>query len=215
MKIKTWSRVIFNINPLTGRINKHFDTLLLKRKITQLEVESILTKFENETNFFSFIRYYTKLKILLIFSIALFLILFILSLSVIKSINLIILSASSEVFFSLIFLWTSTLYFKKRSTKHLKIIQDISISANELILLKKRLYILPNQDFKHIAIYIIPLCVNLGVILHNFSIGLIVGTTKNDLDNPSREEIIKVNKRNSIFSTKYTNFRNNYITGVV
>src|SRR5690606_981188 len=101
-------------------------------------------------------------------------------------------------------------YVYKKLTRILKRkINEVLFEANEKLFLKRRLYILACNQLHFIAIYIIPLSVNLGVLLHNFNLSENAALD----DNPSLYEILKFNKSGPL-DNKYTNFKNNYITNM-
>ncbi len=212
---KTWSRVIFKINQCTGRIHKKFDPKTLHHKLKLNEAVSIFNYIELQTNHFSIIRSITKIKIFLFISITFLIVLFIVSLCVLKNENLAIIFAVSSIVLSLLLFLLTTILFKKFTRGIHKTLHEKTCNINESILIKKRLYMVPDNNFKYISIYIIPLGINLSVLIHN----LMSSTNDSDLKEKNEkplsfQELINVNKRRSIFTAKYTNFKNNYITGV-
>jgi hypothetical protein len=89
-----------------------------------------------------------------------------------------------------------------------EVVNENIFLANENIFLKRRLYMMADNQYRFLAIYVIPLTVNLGVIIHNSSV-----TNKTNVPDeaPSLQEMINLKKK-GVFGNKYTNFKRNFIT---
>ena len=206
-KQSSWKRVIFKINAFCGKISKKFDQKDIKNKATKEEVFAILNTIENDTRNFRFLSRLTKLKYFLILSIISLGITFIICFSYLNNFSLGMILFCTDVLISLFLIFLTTYIYKKfiRSTK--RKMNLIIHKANQLIFLKRRLYMMACDDFNFIAIYLVPNDVNLGVMINNNSLNEIPNET-----DPTLKEILKFNKKSSL-DMKFTNFNENYITG--
>ena len=210
LKSKTWSHVIFKINNLSGTINKNFDSKLLNNKANKYEVELILTKIEYETENFRFIRYYTHWKYIVLSTIIILVLIVIVIFSAFQEWKLGIGLLIIIFLLSILMIVLSTRVFERFSKKIKRIIKDNIHLANEIVFLKKRLFMMACNEFKFIAIYIIPLEINFPAIIHNLYI--VKNKDKNDEEErPSIQQILE-RRGFKLDGNKYSNFKNNYIT---
>lgn len=205
---KTWNRVVFNINRFNGTIKRQFDLKSLCHEVTKEEIDIVLDKIEIETNHFSFVRKYTKCKCFLLFSIFALVIVSLICLCATRDYKSGIITFIFSFLLSLFLIFLSTRVFKRFTRGILRTLYQNVYEANEKVFLKRRLYMVPNNEFRFIAVYIIPLTVNVAVLIHNFSI-----VNQTAIEAPSAQQMMQDNRK-SIFSSKYTNFKNNYITAM-
>lgn len=209
MKIptKTWSRVRFKINRLNGIVSKKFDPEDLKNKVTEEEVIKILIKIEKETNYFHFLRFYTQCKLIILICIFILTITSILLFSVEKDFQKGMILMIMACLFSLLLLYISIPCYKNGIKALAEIVNENIFMANENIFLQRRLYMMADKQYRFIVIYIVPLAVNLGVLIHN---SIIVNRTTPIEEFPSIQEIINLKKNGSVIS-KLANYRRNQI----
>jgi hypothetical protein len=205
---KTWSRVRFKINRLNGTISKKFNPENLKNKVTEEEVVKILIKLEKETNNFHFLRFYTQFKIIILICIIILTLTGILLFAIVKDFTTGMILVSIACLFALLLLYLSFPCYKNGIRPLAEIVNENIFMANENIFLQRRLYMLADKEYRFIVIYIVPLAVNLGVLIHN---SLIVNRTNPIEEFPSIQEIINL-KKNGSLGNKFTNMRKNYIT---
>lgn len=210
LKSKTWSRIVFRINPLSGIINKNFDPKDLNDKVSINEIECVLRKIEYDTDNFQFLRYYTHWKYIILGTISVLLIIVILLYGVFRLWNWGIALTIVIFLLSLILTYLATRVFKNESIKLNRIIKDNIHLANELFYLKKRLYMMACNEFKFIAIYIIPIGINLSAIIHNIYIDK-TSSKKIEEEGPSQQVFLN-DTQPKISGKYYMNFKNNFIT---
>jgi len=198
-KRKAWTRVIFRINYFSGIIKKEFNPQDLNNKVNKEEIENILTKIEKETKNFDEIRLYTKIKYFIVSCIILLVLTSIVLISLIRNWTAIGTLLSLATLFTLIQFYISFIYFHKLVKSNKLQLNKTIHNANESLFLKRRLLMMSCKESKSIAVYIIPLSVNLGILIHNMSGSKLTNST---------DDYHSVNEQKSIFNNKNNNNNN-------
>ncbi len=212
---KTWNRIKLPISRFKGTISRKYDINVLKKKMPIIELERILCTIEKKTNCFRGLKNCTKVIIIFISLIMFFLCLMIISLCHFKKPELALLFALSAFVFGLGVICIVFSIRKKLVKSIYGVVHEYCAAINQSVFIKRRLYIMPSFDLRYISIFIVPLSINLGVLVHNttLGIGMNVNTNTEIMERiPDIHDVIRLNRRQSNFNLKYTNFKFNNIT---